>query len=302
MLRGVLFDLGDTLIDDHPLPPGQRDEDIARDLEIWLRRRSMRGGDEFTPDERARLSEVDGMPLVAAVNQGLTEVAMARWASGREAGPGEVFGRLQAELAASTGLVASPSELEEVYVRSRMSHQRVLPGALELLADLRARGLRVGVLSNTAFSREAMDAYLRAQGLLAAIDVVSYSSEIGWRKPRVQAFRAALSRLGARPAETAFVGDNPEADIAGAINAGISAIWLWGNRPGADGLQEEVSVAADAAAGEAGDQVAGVWPAAEAGSPLAEESAAVRALAGTGRLLGAARTLEQVGALLARRQ
>lgn len=291
MWRFVLFDLGDTLVDNHPLTPEQRDELIAHEFEIWLRRRSMRTADEFSPDERARLSEVDGSPLVAAVNEGLAEQAAKFWPEGREIPAGEVFAKLQAEVAAATGLVASRAELEEVYVRARMARQRLLPGALELLSELRDAGVKCGLVSNTAFSRDAMDAFLRVRGLAGPLDVVTYSSEVGWRKPKPQIFRAALARLDATASETAFVGDDVAADLAGAVGAGIAAIWCWGNHPVA-------AAAGDLEGAAIGDGLAGVWPDPEHSSTVADLVASAAALAGTGRLIGAARTLTQTGKLL----
>jgi len=292
MWRCVLFDLGDTLIDNHPMTPAERDDLIAKEFEVWLRRRSMRTADEFSPDERAQVAEIDASPLVQAVNEALAEVAAKHWVTGREAPPGEVFTRLQAEVAAASGLVASRAELEENYVRWRMSRQRVLPDVAELFAALHAAGIKRGLVSNTAFSREAMDAYLRVRGLADDLDAVVYSSEVGWRKPKPQIFRAALVRLEVSAAETAFVGDDVVADVGGAIGAGIAAIWAWGNHPVAGDAPEAVLQAED------GTELPGVWPDpahSDAVAALAEQAAE---LMRTGRLLGAARTLEQTGKLL----
>ena len=292
MWRCVLFDLGDTLIDNHPMTPAERDDLIAKEFEVWLRRRSMRTADEFSPDERAQVAEIDASPLVQAVNEALIEAAVKYWATGREAPPGEVFARLQGEVAAAAGLVASHAELEENYVRWRMSRQRVLPDAPELLAALRAAGIKCGLVSNTAFSRESMDAYLRVRGLADYLDAVVYSSEIGWRKPKPQIFRAVLAKLEVSAAETAFVGDDVVADVEGAIGAGIAAIWMWGNHPVAGDAPEVIRHADD------GTELPGVWPDPAHGDAVAALAAQAAELTRSGRLLGAARTLEQTGKLL----
>lgn len=288
MWRGVLFDLGDTLVDNHPLDPIVRDQHVARVLEIWLRRRSMRSGDEFTPDERARLAEIGGERLVKAINDGLADASERYWAEGREAPPGFVFSRLQGEIAAASGLVASRAELEEVYVKARMSRQRPLPGALELLQGLRSRGVRCGLVSNTAFSREPMDNYLHSQGLDQLLDVVVYSSEAGWRKPKSQVFGIALGRLGLRPADVAFVGDDPEADVAGAMGAGLAAVWFWGRHPAAEGAPAMASASG----------IKGYWPDTSERPELGKRVAALMARTGPGRILGAAQTLGEAGEIL----
>lgn|GEM_PF-540754 len=236
MWRYVLFDLGDTLVDSHPLTPAQMDRLIARGFVVWLRRKSMRAADEFSPDERARLGEMTGLRLVAAAKEGLDEIAREYWSKGLEAPADAVFLKLQAELAASSGLVASALELEEVYLKARLSRQRALPGAAELLAELSAAGLVLGLVSNCVFSREPMDAYLRNQGLARHFSAVVYSSDVGQRKPGTAPFRAALDRLGATAKDAVYVGDSLEVDMAGTAATRMAGIWFWGHAPGLEDL------------------------------------------------------------------
>jgi 2-haloalkanoic acid dehalogenase type II len=61
---------------------------------------------------------------------------------------------------------------------------------------------------------------------LFPVERVFVSEQIGWHKPDPRIFAAVLERLGASPAEALFVGDNWTADIAGAMDAGLSAVWL----------------------------------------------------------------------------
>ena len=241
----------------------------------------MRAGDEFTPDERARLAGVEGRRLVGAVNESLADAGQSYWREGREARRGEVFTRVQSELAAASGLVASRAELEEVYFKARMSRQRVLPGALDLLRALAHRGVKTGLVSNCVFSPEAVDGYLASRRLRGLFDVVVTSSQVGWRKPRPEPFQAAVGRLGLTPGDCAFVGDDWDADVGGALGAGLSALWFWGQHPSLE------TVPVDEPHGP------GEWPRLADHPRLAADVAAVG-----GRLIGAARTLADVGALL----
>ena len=50
------------------------------------------------------------------------------------------------------------------------------------------------------------------------------SSELGWRKPAIEFFRAVEQRLNARPDELAMVGDDDRLDIAAAVRAGWRGI------------------------------------------------------------------------------
>ncbi len=52
------------------------------------------------------------------------------------------------------------------------------------------------------------------------------SETVGFSKPDPHIFAEALARMGVRADETIFVGDSWEADIVGAIHAGIAAVWL----------------------------------------------------------------------------
>jgi len=91
---------------------------------------------------------------------------------------------------------------------------------------LRARGIRVGILSNTIWSGDYHRALFERDGVLDLIDADVYSSEIPWTKPHPEAFRAAAAALGVAPAEAAYVGDRPFEDIHGSQAAGMRAIWV----------------------------------------------------------------------------
>jgi putative hydrolase of the HAD superfamily len=99
------------------------------------------------------------------------------------------------------------------------------PDVPGLLAGLRERGIKVGVLSNTLWTREHHEAVFRRDGVLDLIDGAVYSSEIPWTKPHPDAFRAALDAVDvADPARAVFVGDRPYDDIHGAKEVGMRAV------------------------------------------------------------------------------
>jgi putative hydrolase of the HAD superfamily len=52
------------------------------------------------------------------------------------------------------------------------------------------------------------------------------SEEVGVRKPDPAIFHAAAAGVGVAPSHIMFVGDHPEADIAGAARAGMQTAWL----------------------------------------------------------------------------
>ena len=98
------------------------------------------------------------------------------------------------------------------------------PEALPTLDALRAAGIRVGLCSNAPYRVRSMHDQLAHVGLIPHLDAVTFSGEVGWRKPARRMFAAALEALDAVAAETVMVGDSPEADVAGAQEAGIRGV------------------------------------------------------------------------------
>jgi HAD superfamily hydrolase (TIGR01509 family) len=100
------------------------------------------------------------------------------------------------------------------------------------LAQLRAAGLKLGVVSN---SDGRVDAALEAAGLRSYFDVVVDSALVGVEKPDPAIFRAALDALAVRPEEALYVGDLYQVDVIGARAAGMGAMLLApGGAPDAD--------------------------------------------------------------------
>jgi putative hydrolase of the HAD superfamily len=97
------------------------------------------------------------------------------------------------------------------------------PDALQVLPKLRARGLKLAVISNWDIS---LSSVLSVTGLSPLLDEVLTSAEVGRAKPHPDIFMAGLARLQMRPGEALHVGDSAQADVAGAQAAGISAVLL----------------------------------------------------------------------------
>jgi putative hydrolase of the HAD superfamily len=104
-------------------------------------------------------------------------------------------------------------------------HTHADPQAVPLLAALRSRGIRVGVLSNTLWPRSHHEAVFERDGLLHLIDGAVYSSELPVGKPHQDAFITALDAVGvADPTRAVFVGDRLWDDVHGAHQVGMRAI------------------------------------------------------------------------------
>jgi putative hydrolase of the HAD superfamily len=89
------------------------------------------------------------------------------------------------------------------------------------LAELRARGLKLGLVSNTSRDLPAFVVHHRLE-----VDVAIGSRSHGKTKPDPTIFRAALDELEVRPEAAAMVGDSIEDDVEGALALGMRAILL----------------------------------------------------------------------------
>jgi putative hydrolase of the HAD superfamily len=92
-----------------------------------------------------------------------------------------------------------------------------IPGAVETLESLRARGIELAVVSNWDIG---LAEHLQRIGIDRLFSAVVTSAESGAAKPDPSAFRLALERLGVETGRTLHVGDEPE-DEQGAAQAGM---------------------------------------------------------------------------------
>lgn len=100
-----------------------------------------------------------------------------------------------------------------------------MPGVQEMLAGLRARGIRTGVISNLGWTGGALADRLRRLLPEHAFEFIIASSDYGVRKPDPLIFRAALSRANLPPEQVWYCGDQIAADVSGAQGAGIFPVW-----------------------------------------------------------------------------
>jgi HAD superfamily hydrolase (TIGR01509 family) len=91
------------------------------------------------------------------------------------------------------------------------------PDTESTLKALRARGIKVGIVSNVP---QDLRPIFAAHGLQDLVDAFTHSFEVGVEKPDPAIFLRACERLGTKPEETLMVGDHPVAD-AGALKAGL---------------------------------------------------------------------------------
>ena len=110
---------------------------------------------------------------------------------------------------------------DQVYDRFRDSGGWVLyPETTEVLAELKERGFKLGVISN--FDDRAYSV-MRSLNILRFFDSVTLSSETGYCKPDREIFEAAVRALGVDAAKILLVGDSLQDDVEAAMRAGLAA-------------------------------------------------------------------------------
>ncbi len=115
-------------------------------------------------------------------------------------------------------------ELEELVMEEVLAGVPPRPGALDLLAALKARGVPIGLASNS--QRPFVERVLGGAGLLGAdspFGVVVSASDVEHPKPAPDLYLAAVAALGADPARCAALEDSlPGAESA--LAAGMTVI------------------------------------------------------------------------------
>ena len=111
------------------------------------------------------------------------------------------------------------SRAVDAYFSAFLDHAVLLPHTLPTLRLLK-RHYRLGLLSNFTHPPVVYE-LLKRFGLDEVMDVQLVSGELGYRKPLPLVFDVLAERFGVPHAQIAFVGDNLQADIEGAKNAGF---------------------------------------------------------------------------------
>jgi len=204
-IRAVLFDLDDTLHDD-TLAYTSAAEEVAREVAaehgidaLALKDAYIAQAEGFwsrlTADQvRAKLSEIRAQLWSSALTEvGLSDIALAERSA-------------------------------DNYNRYRRKYFALFPGALDLLQNLKAQGMKLGLVTN-GFSETHHEKIALLQ-LTELFDAIFLSDEVGMVKPDPLLFAHACTKLGRAPAVSAMVGDRYERDIVGAIKAGLYTVWV----------------------------------------------------------------------------
>lgn len=189
MIKGVVFDLDNTLLDFMKMKEFAVKAAIKSMIEAGLE-----------VDEEKSYSEIISIyEQFGWENQKVFDVFL-------EKSIGHVDNKFLA-----AGIVA--------YRRAREANLMAYPNVNKTLMALAKSTIKMGLVSD-APSREAwMRIYYL--NLYHFFDVVITLDDSGERKPSAKPFQMALDRMGLRPEETVMIGDWPERDVVGAQQIGM---------------------------------------------------------------------------------
>ena len=210
-IDAVIFDWGGTLTPWHPVDIGEQWRVYAREIH---------GIALDSPD----IPEAD-LQAAHDLADRILAAEDAAWARGRT----EHESAHIDDILAAAGL--DPEHDKQLlalaaYRRFWEPHTFTDPQVRPLFEGLHQRGIRVGVLSNTIWTRDYHRSIFARDEVLDLIDGDVYSSEIHVVKPHREAFEAALAAVNAQPDRAVYVGDRLFEDVHGPQQIGMRAIWI----------------------------------------------------------------------------
>lgn len=118
--------------------------------------------------------------------------------------------------------------MTEKYADDYLMNIRLIDGAREMLQKLKESGYVVGIITNT--TAEMVREKISRTGIGNHVDFTVSAETVGAQKPDPVIFLEALKISRSDPERTVFIGDSIQADIKGALKAGIKPVWF--NRSG----------------------------------------------------------------------
>ena len=121
------------------------------------------------------------------------------------------------------------------YIEISPRQTLLFPNTIETLSDLKQQGYRMHIITNGF--EEVQYIKLKESGLASFFDIVVCSETVGYTKPDKRVFQYAMQQANTTATASIMIGDDREADISGAIQAGMQAVLFdpgnqYGKTPG----------------------------------------------------------------------
>ena len=211
----VTFDLYDTLIELFP-PRWERMAAVLQRSDIEADLAGLQLGDFLAEDYWTEENTV--LPIRDRTTEGRDQVRneyVRRWLAhaGIDVSPAQA-----AEI--RQGYRAEYEQPAQLAVPGLVDGYRTFPDVNRSMQRLRAEGIKVAVISNadadvTVFCQQLQFAH--------EMDLIVTSALVGYEKPDVRTFLAALEPLKVEPRRAVHIGDQPRSDVVGALRTGMRA-------------------------------------------------------------------------------
>ncbi|MCX8250913.1 MAG: HAD family hydrolase [Dehalococcoidia bacterium] len=119
----------------------------------------------------------------------------------------------------------------------------IYPTAQSVLSLIKEMGVRTALISNVGSTSPGVyRRYLDREGISQYLEYLTFSNEIASAKPGAKMFTHTLEKLGVAPENALHVGDNLHADVGGAKDVGMSAVWIKGHDDRAPRVQPDFTI------------------------------------------------------------
>ena len=117
------------------------------------------------------------------------------------------------------------TELSDMYWNTLIAAAEPFPGIIEFIQSLKSKGIKLGICTDMTADWQIKK--LVKLGIVDYLDFIVSSEEAGIEKPDNKIFELCLKKAGdCPPSEAIMFGDSYKKDIAGAIGAGMHAVWI----------------------------------------------------------------------------
>lgn len=212
MIRGVIFDLGLTLLSFRGNEKEAMDQG-KMDLLAYLQQSDLKiNGDEFIEAFSTQLNRSFTLRLVDHIERP-TEV---------------IFQNVMTDLGYPELSSDFVSQAMQSYYAPSEDHWVPMSGMTEVLNSLHRGGFRLALLSN-AGNEQNVRRLIEKSNIEHYFEIILVSAREGMRKPDASLYQKIIDYLKLSEAQIVMIGDSLEQDIVGAKRAGMHTIWLMEN-------------------------------------------------------------------------
>lgn len=232
MLRGVIFDLGSTL--------------LYTRLDGWWDKIFPRMNADLLAHLQAQGYAFDSETFTRRFVDNFSAMDRQRQTDWLEGTTAQVLTQTLAELEAPPLSPAAQAQALAAYYAYSETLWQPMPGVYDVLPQLLAAGYKLAIISNASDFGNVERLIDNAQ-LRGYFDPIIISAAVGIRKPEPKIFDLVLKPWGMPAGECAMVGDTLAADILGAQLAGLHSVWITShaNRPENHARRKEITPEAE---------------------------------------------------------